>query len=372
MQIGFYSALAGLAFLSAQSMAFAQEPIPDVLRRVAPAVVQIRMGDDLTGSGFVYPTPRHVTTSYSVVNHHSDPTVVLAGGTLASARVVAWSEADDLAILELSSPARSASLLLEPAFGFAGQDVILLGYPSNEKRDAVDQPVQREVPTPRFGAVGLVSANQVSVDVDTWRGDHGAPILTRAGRVLGVVSGKVEQRLGLIDAASVTRIDALRKRIGKQGVFEAKLPAEKGVFSGVYVAPWQAYHQVGAGILTGYRYRWLAATLSLTFSHASFTPLDAERMRARWSATYEGYVTADWSYTKRRKLCFGAGAALNWTVFDVRQNGRDVDLEGKDSSQARADILFVLQDIEGPVLLGVTYAPVAQAARLDIGLVFGR
>jgi hypothetical protein len=62
-QIGFYSALAGLAFLSAQSVALAEEPIPDVLRRVAPAVVQIRMGDDLTGSGFVYPTPRHVTRS---------------------------------------------------------------------------------------------------------------------------------------------------------------------------------------------------------------------------------------------------------------------------------------------------------------------
>lgn len=85
------------------------------------------------------------------------------------------------------------------------------------------------------------------------------------------------------------------------------------------MAPWQAYHQVGAGLLTGYRYRGLAASLGATFSHASFTPLDADRMRARWSLVYEGYVTADWSYTKRRKLCFGAGLALNVTVFDVRQ-----------------------------------------------------
>jgi hypothetical protein len=75
-----------------------------------------------------------------------------------------------------------------------------------------------------------------------------------------------------VDAASAARIEATRALIGRQAVFRPQPRAEKGVFSGVYFAPWQAYHQVGAGMLTGYRYRWMAATLALTFSQ--FAPGD--------------------------------------------------------------------------------------------------
>ncbi len=278
-----------LAFVS--RAAYAQESMPDMLLRVAPSVVQIKVGEEAVGSGFVYPTQRHVTTSYSVVNRDGELVVILAGDKLVHARVVAWSEADDLAILELQSAVKAAPLQLEPTMGFAGQDVVLLGRPTLVRPDAVDEPVRRQLATPRFGVIGLVSARQVNVDVDIWSGDDGAPIITTAGRVLGVVSGRAEQRLGLIDAASATRIDAARKQIGKQGAFDPHPRADQGAFAGVYVAPWQAYHQVGAGLL---------------------------------------------------------------------------------SSDGRADLLLVLQDVEGPVLLGVSYAPFAQAARLDIGLVFGR
>lgn len=342
-----------------------------MLVRVAPTVVQIKVGEETVGSGFVYPTPRHVTTAYSVVNRDGELRVVLAGGALVPARVVAWSEADDLAILELPVNV-SAPLLLEPAMGLAGQSVILLGHPKVVDPEKVDEPVHRIRPTPRFGFVGLVSSNQVHVDVASWPGYDGAPILTTAGRVLGVLSGRAERRLALLDAAAVARIEAVRQKIGKQPAFDADPPADKGVFTGVYVAPWQAYHQVGAGVITGYRYRWLAASLTNTFSHASFTPLDADRMRARWSVAYEGYVSAAWTYTKHRKLCLGAGLALTATAFDVKQNGRTVDLEPEDSVDGRVDPILVLQDVEGPVLFGISYAPLAQAARLDIGIIIGR
>jgi hypothetical protein len=272
----------------------------------------------------------------------------------------------------LPRPVAPAALELEPTTGFAGENVVLLGHPTYVDPEKVDQRVHRKIPTPRFGVVALVSSAQVNVDADIWAGDGGAPILATTGRVLGVVSDRRERRLGLLDAASVPRIEAVRRHIGKQGDFDPQPPVDKGVFSGVYVAPWQAYHQTGAGILTGYRYRWLAATVALTFSHASFTPLSADTMRARWTVAYEGYVTADWRYTAMRKLCFGAGLALTGTAFDVRRDGRRLDLAPKDRGDSRVDPLLVLQDIEGPVLLGISYAPLAQAARLDIGLVLGR
>jgi hypothetical protein len=343
-----------------------------MLRRVAPSVVQIKADKEAVGTGFVYPTPRHVTTSYTVANHDGELTVVLANGNSATAKVVAWSEADDIAILELPGVVSATPLLLEPTYGYAGQDVVLLGHATLSNPEEVDEPVHRDFPTPRFGSVALVSTRQVNVDVQVWAGDAGAPILTTSGRVLGVVSGKWERRLGVLDAASAIRIDAVRQQIGKQPAFDPHLPARKGFYSGVYVSPWQAYHQVGAGILTGYRYRWFAASLANTFSHASFTPLDAETMRARWQIDYELYATADWSYTKQRKLCLGAGLALTATIFDVKRNGRTVDLPPKDASDGRLDPLLVLQDIEGPILFGIAYAPFAQAARLDIGFVIGR
>jgi hypothetical protein len=367
-----HSALIAAALVLTQHAAHAQESMPDMLRRIAPSVVQIKADKEAVGTGFVYPTPRHVTTSFTVANHDAELTVVLANGNSATAKVVAWSEPDDIAILELPGVVSATPLQLEPATGYAGQDVVLLGHPKYSRPELVDEPVHRDIPTPRFGHVALVSTRQVNIDIDTWSGDEGAPIFTTSGRVLGVASGRWDRELAVLDAASATRIDTLRRQIGKQGAFDPHPAASKGVFSGVYVSPWQAYHQVGAGILTGYRYRWFAASLANTFSHASFTPLDAETMRARWQVAYELYATADWSYTKQRKLCLGAGLALTATIFDVKRNGRTVDLPPKNASDGSLEPLLILQDIEGPVLFGIAYAPFAQAARLDIGFVIGR
>ena len=49
-----------------------------------------------------------------------------------------------------------------------------------------------------------------------------------------------------------------------------------------------------------------------------------------------------------------------------------LDLGVKDGSDGRLDPLLVLQSVESPVLFGIGWAPAAQAARLDIGLIFGR
>ena len=95
-------------------------------------------------------------------------------------------------------------------------------------------------------------------------------------------------------------------------------------------------------------------------------------MRARWSLSNEGYVSANWSYSRHRQLCFGAGLRLRLTHYDVREDGQSVDLPPEDAATTRLDPIFILQDIEGPYLLGISYAPRDRAARLDVGIVFGR
>jgi S1-C subfamily serine protease len=54
----------------------AEESLPDVLRRVAPSVVQVEVDKEAVGSGFVYPTPRHVTTVYTAINDDGEVWVV--------------------------------------------------------------------------------------------------------------------------------------------------------------------------------------------------------------------------------------------------------------------------------------------------------
>lgn len=351
----------------------AEESLPDMLRRVAPSVVQVVVDEEAVGSGFVYPTPRHVTTAYTAVNHDGEVWVVLTGGVRARARVVAWSRTDDIALLEVPQALPVAPLELEPAAGFAGQPIVMLGRPTPADGQKPEKPVARDLPTPRFGFVSLVSGAQVNVDVQSCtRGDHGAPILTTNGRVLGVVSGKVDERLGSVDAATAAAVRVVQQQSGKQGEFEAHEPAEKGPFAGVYMSPWQAYHQVGAGMITGYKYRWLSLTIAATFSHASFAPIAPDRQRARYTVASEVYGTVDWRYAKGRKLIFGAGFAVTLTSFNVRENGREVDLDAKDRVDASVDPLLVLQDVEGPVMFGLGWAPTAEAARLDIGLILGR
>lgn len=367
-----HSWLVSVAAPFVAQVAKAEESVPDMLRRVAPSIVRIKSDDDVAGSGFVYPTSRHVVTSYTAVNHDGELLVEVGPNARIPARVVAWSEKHDVAILELAKALEVTPLQLEPNAGFAGQQVVLLGRPAPVVAEGAEKPIDRELPTPRFGFVGLVSPGTLNVDVGSVAGDEGAPLLTTSGRVLGVVSGRTDRRLGLLDAASGSRIVTVQQHLGAPGKFEPHPRAPQGAFGGVYASPWQAYHLVGAGILTGYRYRWLSATLAVTFSHASFTPLDASRMRARWAMAYELYGTADWSYTKHRKLIFGAGLALTGTAFEVRDQGRKVDLPAEEQSDGRADPLLVIQDVEGPFLFGVTWAPVAQAARLDIGVVVGR
>jgi hypothetical protein len=364
--------LVAVALTQAAGVARAQEVTADVLLRAAPAVVRIKADDDAVGSGFIYPTSKHVTTAYTAINHHGDLTVVLADGKSVPARVVAWSDADDLAILELGTAVNVAPLELEPQRGFTGERVALLGYPALSNPEDVERPPRRDSPTPRFGTVSLVSPTQVNIDVGIWTGDRGAPFLTANGRVLGVLSGKRERSLGTADAATVSQIDSLRTQVGKFGEFDPTPPGDGGVFAGFYVSPWGAYHEVGAGILTGWRYRWIALNLATTFSHASFTPLNATQMRARWSYINEAYVSANWNYTRHRQLCFGSGLRLRFTTYNVKQDGQSVDLPPEDAGTARLDPFFVIQDIEGPVLFGVSYAPLDSAARLDIGIVFGR
>lgn len=366
------SVLVAVALLQAAGVVRAQEVTADVLLRAAGSVVRIKADADAVGSGFIYPTSKHVTTAYTAINHHGDLSVVLADGKSVSARVVAWSDDDDLAILELATAVNVDPLELDPQLGFTGEKVVSLGYPTLGQPEKVEKPPRRDSPTPRFGTVSLVSPTQLNIDVHTWSGDDGAPILTSRGRVLGVVSGKHERALGTADAASASRIESLRAQIGRFPEFDPTPPGDGGFFTGLYVSPWGAYHEVGAGLLTGWRYRWIAVGLASTFSHASFTPLDATQMRARWSYINEAYVSANWNYSRHRQLCFGSGLRLRFTHYNVRQDGQSVDLPPEYASTARLDPFFVVQDIEGPFLLGVSFAPVDQTARLDVGIVFGR
>ena len=346
-----------------------QEALPNMLWRVAPSIVQVHVGDQW-GSGFVYPTPRHVTTAYSVVNRNDDVEVVLGNGRVFRARVVAWSVADDLAILELPQNLGAAPLsliLTPPSVGVA---VVLLGYP-RRKDEEEEELGPRALPTPRFGNVSMMSATKVQIDVDYWKSDAGAPILSVTGEVVGVSSDVTKTRV-VLDAARAERWAELAANIGRQGEFDPDPPAESSFFLGLYVSPFHSDRLHGAGGVTGYRYNWVAATLSGGFLQSDFEPASRDAFASRYELSFELYATLDIRYADQRKLCLGGGLTGIVGGEETRHITPAGDIQSEWDDRSRLHPILVLQDVESVALVSGMVELVDPAVRIDIGLVFGR
>jgi hypothetical protein len=359
------------AVLSLLTLTVRAETLPDVLRRVAPKVVRVQYDEDSIGTGFVYPDDRHITTAYSVVNRKGEPEVVLRTGAVFKVKVVAWSEEDDLAILELPVSSGQRALELEPSEPYAGEDVVLMGFPHSSKESKEEQR-RRRIPTPRFGKVSVISATQVTVDVDNWGGDDGAPFITEAGRVLGVLSGNREKRLGGPDAALPARVAALSQRLNKQGKFEPHLRTPKGFFAAVYMSPLQPDRMIGAGLLSGFRYGHFATNWSITISRGSYIPTSSSESHAITQLAVDLVQTWDFNVAKDGKLAFGVGLSGALSFQSNKVNGMDLKYDPKRDGASRIDPVLAFQDIADFVIIGASWMPTRRAARLDLGIVFNR
>jgi S1-C subfamily serine protease len=178
------------------------------------AVVRVRSGGEW-GAGFLYRTPRHVVSSFSLVEQGRGITVVDRRGRSASARVVARDEAFDLVVLELAEAIEDL-VPLEPAPETAvlpGAPVVVMGHPFGQAAlflGARAEGLLRWSVTP--GTVAAANPDVAQLQVGLEDGHRGGAVLDCRGRVIGAVAddGILSPTLALV--GRVSRIDAALER----------------------------------------------------------------------------------------------------------------------------------------------------------------
>jgi S1-C subfamily serine protease len=186
-----------------------------VYRDARSSVVRIDSADGL-GTGFLFYSPRYVATAFHVVELGRGLTITAADGSQQNAEVVLVDRAHDLAILELEHPIANARPL-EPSFDPApvGTPVLVIGHPF-ALLDRFNQNLQGLLYwSATQGIVSERSDEFLQVDAAVNPGNSGGPLLGCDGRMLGLVSAKLEaEAIGF--AVPAARVTALVREMGHQ------------------------------------------------------------------------------------------------------------------------------------------------------------
>ena len=166
------------------------------LDRAAQSVVRIvgnayACGQSQSGSGFVVSTDRVVTNAH-VVAGVTEPVVEVPGEASRPGRVVYFDPENDLAVIAVEGlPA--APLRLTGTLS-AGDTAVTDGYPLGGPFSSGAAKVI-SVTSPRVDNIygtGSTSREIYTLAADVQEGDSGGPVLTRTGRVAGVVFARSE------------------------------------------------------------------------------------------------------------------------------------------------------------------------------------
>ena len=154
------------------------------------SVVRIDTGGGL-GAGFVFHSPKYVATAFHVVSLGRELEVTFADGKTSGATVVAVDKDNDLAILELDTPAVGVAPL-EPDEAEKielGTPVLAIGHPYATVGDELEGLLSWSV------SQGIISGRGerlLQTDAALNPGNSGGPLIGCDGRVLGVVSAKLQ------------------------------------------------------------------------------------------------------------------------------------------------------------------------------------
>ena len=191
----------------------AQESLPDLVKRVKPAVVAIATYDAdgepvMTGSGF-FLRPGEVVTNLHVIRGAKRCEVKTLDGkgkVFPVAGTLAIDEEGDLALLSVEMPReRPRASEIAEALPDEGESIFVIGNPLKLEGSVTDGIVSavREVPN-----VGKI----IQITAPISHGNSGSPVFNLKGQVIGVVTVKVTNGQNINLAIGVARLAELKPR----------------------------------------------------------------------------------------------------------------------------------------------------------------
>ena len=205
------------------ALAQAEESLPELIRRVKPAVVAVITYDaknevQMTGTGF-FIRPGQVLTNLHVIDgaHHAEVrTLDGKGKTYPADGLLSVDDEADLAVLSINIPAdRARSLEVASALPEEGEKVFVIGNPLRLEGSVSDGIVSAVREVPSLGEI-------VQITAPISHGNSGSPLFNMKGEVLGVITMKVTNGQNINLALGASRLRQLRP--GKLLTF-ADLPA---------------------------------------------------------------------------------------------------------------------------------------------------
>src|SRR5215213_4282702 len=192
------------------SWAHAQETLPNLVKRVKPAVVAIATYDDtgealMTGSGF-FLRPGQVVTNLHVIRgavRAEIKTLDGKGKIFPVNGMLAVDEEGDLALLSVDTPFdRVRSTELAKELPEEGETIFVIGNPLKLEGSVSDGIVSavREVPN---------SYRIIQITAPISHGNSGSPVFNLRGQVLGVVTVKVTNGQNINLAIAAARVAEL-------------------------------------------------------------------------------------------------------------------------------------------------------------------
>jgi len=179
--------LSGLSCLAPLNSSFAQDELPDLVRRIKPAAVAIETfdsrGDKLSrGSGFFIDKDRIVTNRHVIDGAYRAEVHLNSGNTFPVRTVVAVDAEADVALLKVEAPqAQVRSLSLDRTSPQEGESVVVIGNPFGLEGSVTNGIVSAVRDIPGFGRI-------IQITAPISPGSSGSPVVNMKGQVIGVAT----------------------------------------------------------------------------------------------------------------------------------------------------------------------------------------
>jgi len=218
MKIRVYLFALLILFLAATHVFPQKESLPQLIKRIKPAVVAIttydKAGKELSeGTGFFVGPDRVITNRHVIEGAFSATVRTHSGATATVDGILAVDEEGDLAVIRVMLPARDVvtPLVISNVKVEEGERVLVIGNPLGLEGTISDGLVSAVRELDKFGAI-----IQISAPISP--GSSGSPVINMRGQVVGIATSQFAKGQNLNFAIPSSRIASLK--IGALQTFE--------------------------------------------------------------------------------------------------------------------------------------------------------